>query len=47
MAVTLLSVHLSGAARGDLLVDEADRYRALLKAVEPDRDLADVAEARR
>jgi len=41
VAISLLSVQLSGQAARRLLVEEAELYSELLAAVGPDRDLAD------
>lgn len=44
LAVTLLSVNISGQAAHSLLVKDRARYSELLAAVGPDRDLVEVAE---
>lgn len=44
VAVSLLSVHLSGRAAHDLLVRRRGEFGALLAEVSPDRDLMDVDE---
>jgi len=42
VAITLLSVDLSGTAARRLLVSDSERFSGLLAAVGPDRDLVDV-----